>query len=199
MEQQVPTYSVQYSSEDAKKKMEETTRQELEKLMQEVKNKEKLPKVESESFESESESESEEEYIPKVKKRKMNDRRDIDVNSKMYNDNQMLWKKCANLEKERASIEIKYHYAKLDLNNALLEVGKFKSEKSVNEKNLKELEVMKRVVILFKVYVLLSVFLYMNIGVDYVSGHIYFRFIYNCNVFMYEFVVKCTESRMIFF
>ena len=117
-ETEEPISCVKVSQEEAARSCKETTEAELSKLAKLIQTR-KIPPRRDISSDEESEmidSESDyEEHIPTSKIQKRN--KSQNVESKMYIDNQQLWKKIHKYGIELNKVEKELHYMQLELNN----------------------------------------------------------------------------------
>lgn len=132
------------SPEEAAKVSEEKTKKELEKLQKDIQkngfqNPSDIDDSDSDSqtdtdsdsdsdYTYESESESDVEYVKKTKKKK---KKQPSMDTRMYNDNQNLWKKIQKLEGSLKKTEKELRYMKYEHNNKCIEIT------DLQNKNLK--------------------------------------------------------------
>lgn len=197
--EEVPVTCVKVSAEEAKRQMEETTKAELAKLTQLMKT-QKIPERRDIMSENDSDSESDysssdEDYVPSKRKRiSPSQSLQVDVESKMYVDNQNLWKKIHKygLELHRSQKEL--HYMQLELNNKCIEYNTLELEcKKIDEYK-------ERCATVTSTKDLLIIFLYAQIFInalfiiDYASNHKFFPFYYYMVVKLLKYsVVTCVK------
>ena len=175
-----PISCVKVSSEEAQRKMRETTETELAKLAEIMKT-QKIPSrneviSDTETSDSDNDDCSDyEDYIPS--KRKRISKQSIvpqDVESKMYIDNQKLWQKIHKYGIELNRTEKELHYMQLELNNKTVECNEMKNLNkeliSVNYTNTK----LKKQLWNMQIYFYFYVFLLFMCIVDYICDHTFF-------------------------
>tara|TARA_B110000977_G_scaffold189690_1_gene259567 strand:- start:1732 stop:2316 length:585 start_codon:yes stop_codon:yes gene_type:complete len=127
-----PDSCIKVSAEEAKKQMENTTRNELAKLSELIKT-QKIPDRRDVLSEEELDTDytsdytTDEECMPAKRKRKTTKsvRFQQDVESKMYTDNQILWKKIHKYGIELNRSEKEFRYIQLELNNMTVQRNEY--------------------------------------------------------------------------
>ena len=139
---EVPISCVKVTPEESEKEMRATTETELEKLAEMLKT-QKIPEynniMSESSINSDISDSDDEDYIPPKRKRNTNKAMNYfqNVETKMYNDNQKLWKKIHQNGIELNRVEKELHYTKLELNNKIIECNDYR-KRAVNTKIFEE-------------------------------------------------------------
>ena len=182
---QEPISCVKVSPEEAARTSKETTEAELSKLAELMKTK-KIPPRRHISSDEESETSysdsDDEDYIPKSKTQKRN--KPQNVESKMYIDNQQLWKKIHKYGIELNKVQKELHYMQLELNNKSIECNELQEKCKtivVFENKNKELSKKNNHLTICN---LIYFFLLFCTFIDYSVGHIFFE-----KVFYFMFIV----------
>ena len=166
---------VKMTPEEAAKIARQTTENELAKLAEIIKNK-KIP-ARNDVSESESDSDtddsSDEDFVPSKRKRTNNSiQLQQNVESKMYVDNQNLWKKIHKYGIELNRVQKELHYLQLELNNKTIDCNKSKEQLVTIETLTYENKKLK----LFYYY---GLFLLLIFVIDYGTHHMFFENVFH--------------------
>jgi hypothetical protein len=181
IQETTPISCVKVSPEEADLKMRETTQKELTKLAELMKT-QKLPVrediIESDEEESscDSESEDDEDYVPTKRKRTSKEHNGyVSVESKMYQDNQKLWKRIHKYGIELNKTHKELHYMQLELNNKHIECEEEKSKSNtvdIYQKSNKQIKQELKRIYFFNFIYQLTIICFL---LDYSSSHVFFR------------------------
>ena len=171
-DKEVPVSCVRVSSEQANESMKQTTEAELAKLAELMKTQKIPPRrdIESDSDcdsdESDNDS-SDEDYIPSKRKRVSQNALSASVETKMYKDNQELWKKINKYSLELNRTQKELHYLQLELNNKILECNDLKDTNSelvtVKKKFISEMNHQMQYMKLYNMYILITLSIFTNL------------------------------------
>ena len=174
-------FCTKVSADEAKKQMQETTQAELAKLAELMKT-QKLPvrrdiMSDEESVNSDDSDSDDEDYVPSKRKRTHKPVLQQDVESKMYLDNQNLWKKIHKYGIELNRNQKELHYLQLELNNKTVDCNELKDKcRSIDiltEQNQK----LNKTLLIFKIWNYFYFFMLCLVATDYVSEHTFFEYI----------------------
>jgi len=180
---------VKMTAEEAAKIAKQTTENELAKLAEIMKN-QKLParndvldEVEFDSDVSDTEDSSDDEdFVPSKRKRNSSSNSiqlHQNVESKMYVDNQNLWKKIHKYGIELNRVQKELHYLQLELNNKTIEYNKQKEQCKTIETFTNENKKLQTKLIYFKVFNYYCIFLITTFAIDYSTRHMFFENIFH--------------------
>ena len=171
------------SVEEAQKQMKETTEAELSKLAelmkthripvrQDVMSEEEINTDTSDSEESEYDSD----YVPSKRKRQSTKSMHLqqDVESKMYIDNQKLWKKIHKYGIELNRHQKELHYMQLELNNKNIECNDYKQKCKNIDILLEKNKIIYQRLIYIRYYNIFYAFLLALCAIDYIKQHTFF-------------------------
>lgn len=170
------------SVEEAQKQMKETTEAELTKLAELMKT-QKIPsrhdimseeEINTDTSDSE-DSDCDSDYIPSKRNRQNIKTMHIqNVESKMYVDNQKLWKKIHKYGIELNRHQKELHYMQLELNNKTIECNDYKNKcKSIVFLQRENKIVLKKLMYI-RYYNIMYAFLLTLCAIDYIKQHTFF-------------------------
>jgi hypothetical protein len=192
-ETEEPISCVKVSQEEAARSCKETTEAELSKLAKLIQTR-KIPPRRDISSDEESEmidSESDyEEHIPTSKIQKRN--KSQNVESKMYIDNQQLWKKIHKYGIELNKVEKELHYMQLELNNKTIFCNELQEKcKTIIFLENKNYELFKKINYL-RICILIYFFLLFCIVIDYSVDHTFFTKTFHLILFLVKQMLKAS-------
>ena len=190
------------SVEDAQKQMKETTESELAKLAELMKT-QKIPSrydiISDEEIDTSTSEDSDfdSDYVQPQKRRRQSTKSmhiQQDVESKMYIDNQKLWKKIHKYGIELNKHQKELHYMQLELNNKSIECNDYKQKCKDIDLLLEENKTIYNKLIYIRYYNVFYSIIIAFCAIDYIKQHTFFpkvgSFVYFCNQVFFSF---CTN------